>query len=559
MSRARISSARVTVRDRKGVSRAELKQSAAVTVTVLLVLGLVAAWSVLIPGVDAWENIMVAVIGSLRLTGPVTAAFACWVAMRKRHACAGRELTTWQAVKIPLAIMVVAVAAFAVTALLMSVNSVLSEHAGKLAPSGLAMGMAGLALYVAIGWVAGWVLPWIGTPVLAGLGCYGLFAWLAAGSTWADRLAPATREPYDVFQGLSASAFTDQTLWLVGVSAALLLGWAALVTRQALVLAAAMLAVLAAATGVARLVTEPRTVSAQPVEYSCQEWPITVCVHPGMRSGLTDLGATFTKIASRLSGTPAEFTRVEQHPRRFDAGQGPGVVAVHVDDLAAGFAEEAAAEFLNSLGDACEGDQGAGYRKIVLAWLRGEPLPGGPFPEHEYAALWFSSLTEAQRRDWLRMFYTDFATCTLRAEHFGGGPQLPSDSPHGEHPTPGHEPSAGPVPPAPTMPAVPPAQPPAQPPSLPQPAPRPIEPAPRPAEPAPGPEQPAPRPMEPAPTPAQPPAEPGGPGQGGQSDSQGPAGEQPQRVAEPGDSPNYRHSHRPRKDRQKDARTPENM
>ena len=66
-----------------------------------------------------------------------------------------------------------------------------------------------------------------------------------------------------------------------------------------------------------------------------------------------------------------------------------------------------------------------------MAWLRGEPLPAGPLPEHQYAAAWFSGLTEAQRRDWLRMFYTDFASCTLRAEHFGGGPQVHADSPRG--------------------------------------------------------------------------------------------------------------------------------
>ncbi|MCG5220958.1 hypothetical protein [Streptosporangium sp. KLBMP 9127] len=495
------------------------------TVAVLLVLGLVAAWSVLIPGVDAWENIMVAVIGSLRLTGPVAAAFACWVALRKRRASAGRAFTTWQAMKVPLAIMVVTVAAFAATALLLAANSMLNEQAGRLAPSGLAMGMAGLALYVAIGWVAGWLLPWIGTPVLAGLGCYALFSRLADGGAWADRLAPATREPYDVFQGLSASAFTDQTLWLVGVSGALLLGWAALVTRQALVLAAAMLAVLAAATGLARLVSEPQTVSAQPVVYSCQEWPITICVHPGMRSGLTDLGAAFTKIASRLSGTPAEFTRVEQHPRRTGSGQGPGVATVHVDDLAAGFADEAAAEFLDGLAAKCRGARGSGYRGIVMAWLRGESLPVGPLPEHQFAAAWFSSLTEAQRRDWLRLFYSDFARCALRAEHFGGGPQVHADSPHG-----------GPAPEqsAPSVPVVP----------------QPIPPT-APAEPSPAPEpepvEPTPLPEEPAPKPAEPTAEP-----------QAPPEEPPQRAGEPQHPRDYRHSSPSRQDRHDDGGTPEN-
>ncbi|MFC6898474.1 hypothetical protein ACFQGX_24365 [Nonomuraea dietziae] len=237
------------MREHAGVTREELKQSAAVTTAVLLAVGLVAAWSVLIPGVDAWENIVVAVIGSLKLTGPVAAAFAAWVAARKRRALRGRSVTTWTALKAPLAIVVVVVGSFTATVLVLAVKTVLTEQAGRLNLAGLGMGMAGLALYAVIGWVTGWLVPNAMTPLVAGLGCYGLFTWLAEGKTWADRLAPGTGEPYDLFQGLAGAAFLDQTLWLLGIALTLLLGWAAVVTRQALVLAFALLAVLAAGTG----------------------------------------------------------------------------------------------------------------------------------------------------------------------------------------------------------------------------------------------------------------------------------------------------------------------
>ncbi|MFF5209722.1 hypothetical protein [Streptosporangium sp. NPDC000396] len=389
-------------------------------IAVLLVLGVVAAWSVLIPGVSAWENIVVAVIGSLRLTGPVASAFAAWVAVRRRRGTGRRSMTAWQAMRVPLAIMVVVWGSFTATVLCLAIRTMLTEQAGRLLPSGLVMGVAGLALYVTIGWVTGWLLPWTITPVFAGIGCYGLFTWLAQGVTWADRLTPATQEPYDPFQGLSSAAFADQTLWLLGVSTALLLGWAALVTRQALVLAAALLAVLAAGTGMARLFTEPQTISAQRVVYSCQEWPITVCVHPGMRTGLPELGSAFIKIAARLAGTPGEFSRLEQHPRRDDITLAPGAVPIHVDDLAAGFADEAADEFVENLARECDGTPAGGYRDIVIAWLRGKPLPSGPLPEHQYAAAWFAGLSDTQRRDWLREHYTDFAECRLQSSHFGG-------------------------------------------------------------------------------------------------------------------------------------------
>ncbi|MEO3890205.1 hypothetical protein [Nonomuraea sp. B5E05] len=424
------------MREHGGVSREELKQSAAVTVAVLLAVGLVAAWNVLIPGVDAWENIVAAVIGSLRLTGPVAAAFAAWVALRKRKALRGRSLTTWRALKAPLAIVVVVLGSFGATVLVLAVKTVLTDQAGRLSLAGLGMGMAGLALYSVIGWVAGWVLPHPFTPPVAGLACYGVFSWLADDRGWADKLAPGTGEPYDLFQGLSGAAFFDQTIWLLGLTAALLLGWAALVTRQALVLACALLAVLAAGMGVSRVLTHSKPAAAEEIAYSCQEWPITVCVHPGMRAGLTELGASFTQIASRLAGTPAAFTRVEQRPLDDELKPSNGLAPIHVPDLSAGFAEEAAYEYIESLAARCPGTVGDGYREIVMAWLRGEPLPGGPLPEHQYAASWFSGLSEHQRREWLRMFYSDFQSCRLAGTHFGGGPAHAQLAPSPVRPTP---------------------------------------------------------------------------------------------------------------------------
>lgn len=410
------------MREHAGVSREELKHSAAVTVAVLLAVGLVAAWNVLIPGVDAWENIVAAVIGSLRLTGPVAAAFAAWVALRKRRALRGRSLTTWRALKAPLAIVVVVLGSFGATVLVLAVKTVLTDQAGRVSLPGLGMGMAGLALYSVIGWVAGWVLPRAYTPPIAGLACYGLFSWLADDRGWADKLAPGTGEPYDLFQGLSGAPFFDQTIWLLGITAALLLGWAALVTRQALMLGCALLAVLAAGMGVTRVLAQPKPAAAVDIAYTCQEWPITVCVHPGMRAGLTELGAAFTQIASRLAGTPAAFTRVEQRPLDDPLKPSNGLAPVHIPDLSPGFAEEAAYEYIEALAPQCHSTVSEGYRQMVVAWLRGEPLPGAPLPEHQYSTGEFSSWSEHQRREWLRMFYSDFQACRLSITHFGGGP-----------------------------------------------------------------------------------------------------------------------------------------
>ncbi|WP_182908420.1 hypothetical protein [Microbispora sp. H13382] len=428
--------------EHRGGSRGELRHGALVAATVLLVLALVAAWSVLIPGFMDWDDIVAAVIGSLRLTGPLGAAFAAWVAFRRRRAERGRVLTPWRAARAPLSIIAVVTGSFGATVLLLGLRAALTGQGGPLLPGGLAMSVAGLGLYVVVGWILGWLVPVVVVPLIAGAGTYGLFTWLATGPNWADRLTPATGEPYDLIAGVSETAYTDQTLWLLGLSTALLLGWVALVTRRTLALAAAVIAVLAAGTGAARLVTVPRTMPVSE-RLVCQEWPISVCVHPALRGGLAELATVFTALAMRLNGTPAAFRRVEQRAYGEEDPAGPEVVVVHIDDLGSGYAQRAAVEFLDRLARPCPGTVAAGYRGIVVAWLRGTSLPGGPLREHHQASVWFSELTEAQRHDWLRMFYSDFVSCGLQAKHFGGGsrPAGPVATAYPASPTPAYAPN----------------------------------------------------------------------------------------------------------------------
>ncbi|MBE3013390.1 hypothetical protein IL992_30040 [Microbispora sp. NEAU-D428] len=427
--------------EHRGGSRGELRHGALVAATVLFVLALVAAWSVLIPGFMDWDDIVAAVIGSLRLTGPLGAAFAAWVAFRRRRAEKGRVLTPWRAARAPLSIIAVVTGSFGATVLLLGLRAALTGQGGPLLPGGLAMSVAGLGLYVVIGWILGWLVPVVVVPLIAGAGTFGLFTWLATGPNWADRLAPATGEPYDLLSGVSESAYADQTLWLLGLSTALLLGWVALVTRRTLALAAAVIAVLAAGTGAARLVTVPRTMQVSE-RLVCQEWPISVCVHPALRGGLAELATVFTKLAMKLDGTPAAFKRVEQRAYGEEGSAGPGVVVVHIDDLGSGYAQRAATEFLDRLARPCPGTVAAGYRAIVVAWLRNVSLPGGPLREHREASVWFSELSDAQRHDWLRMFYSDFVSCGLQAKHFGGGTRLadPVASGYPVNPTPAYAP-----------------------------------------------------------------------------------------------------------------------
>ncbi|GGM85498.1 hypothetical protein GCM10010106_35570 [Thermopolyspora flexuosa] len=434
------------MRRHRGVTREELNQSAAVAVAVLLGIGLVTAWNVLIPGVAAWENTVVAVVGSLRHTGPVAAAFAAWVALRVRRARRRRAPAPgpWRALRVPLAVLAVVVGAFGATVVVLALRTAVSDQAGRLPPSGLLAGAAGLAFFVALGWIAGWALPRGITPIAVLAAGYAISHWTEHGPDWAGRLGPSIREPYDLFGALDPELFTGQALWLTGAGAALLLGWSAVVSRRVLPAAAAVVALVAAGAGVARLLAPAaRAQAAGPVAYACQEWPITVCVHPGMRAGLDELSARFIGLASRVAGTPAAFSRVEQHSRRHHPELPAGTVAIHVDDLRPGYADRAVAEFTERLAPRCAEPAG-GYREIVMGWLRGGPIPAGPLPEHRRAAAWFSGLTEAQRRDWLQLFYTDFARCGLTVNHFAdttppsGPATLATHDVYPVNPSPGH-------------------------------------------------------------------------------------------------------------------------
>ncbi|WP_283137296.1 hypothetical protein [Rhizohabitans arisaemae] len=393
-----------------------MRYGAVIALSLLAVLGLIAAWSVLIPGVADWENLVAAIIGSLRLTGPVATAFAAWAAIRRRAATRGRRLTAWRATLSPLSVVAVVLLSFAVTSGVLALKTLLSDEVGRLWPSGLVMGVAGLTLYVMLGWVTGWLIPFPVTPFTAGVGCHVLVVWLADGHRWWSALAPTTPEPYDLFERMEPDLFLNQTLWLAGLSVALLLTWAAWVARRPLVLTSATLAVLVAGGGAARLHGGHPAVPTEPVAYTCQEWPITVCVHPGMRPGLAELGSAFTELAARLNGTSMAFSRVEQRSRDHFARPRAGVVVIHVDDLSPGYAGEARREVVARLPRSC--GTGGPYDAVVTAWLRGDPLPDGPGPEQLRAAAWFSALTEDQRRDWMRTHHREFTLCRLGPGHF---------------------------------------------------------------------------------------------------------------------------------------------
>ena len=445
-----------------------------VSVPLLTGIGIVTVWLSLVPGVAYWDNSVVALINSVRLLGPVAAGLAAWAAVRERGLKYLRDLSprspaTGALVDLSL-LAAAAVLAYGTVALVVTAETVLRQEAGRPAPLGLLGLLAGasmLVLHVVAGYLAARPAP---RPVTAVAVMAAAWAWAAVrspGASWWSLLPPAALDHVEPFTGLRTRVLADQSVWALAVTAALVLAYTGWVTRRAVLVVPLVAAVALAGFATARLkASDGSAVGPAPVGLACREWPLRVCVHPALRSALPALTAAATPLATRLSGTPGEFTQVVQRPRAEPAAVVRGTATIHLDsELAPGFESRAVREIKNALADphACHaskdpGDGGrrrggraggraapreappshrAEYGALVDAWLLGAPPPAiSDRRTAERFAVW----TEEQKREWLRTNYTRYRACALTARDF----RLVVPPPPAEAPRPSPRP-AGPV------------------------------------------------------------------------------------------------------------------
>ncbi|MFC7729918.1 hypothetical protein [Actinomadura keratinilytica] len=224
-----------------------------------------------------------------------------------------------------------------------------------------------------------------------------------------------------MFTGLRTRVLADQTLWSLGLIAALVLAYVGWATRRAAVAVPVAAALALTAVGTAGLRSSHGQAAAPaPVALACREWPLTVCVHPALRDALPALSNAATPLAARLAGTPSAFNRVEQRPEREPARVAGGVAVVHLRDLSPGFEARAVRQIQDALvdGRACAASldpAAAEYRALVDAWLLGREAPA---ISDRAAARRFRAWREETRRAWLRRHYTDYRHCALGPGHF---------------------------------------------------------------------------------------------------------------------------------------------
>ncbi|MFB4306355.1 hypothetical protein [Actinomadura sp. GTD37] len=389
-----------------------------VAVPVLTVVGTAAALPALCFSVAYWDNTVVALVNAVRFLGPVAAALAAWAAVRERPLDYLRDLTARSpATGVLFDLLLLSSAALAsyaaITALVVAVTLAQAES-GHPHPLGVIAGAGALVLHIVVGYLTGRVVPHRATAALA-FGATSMWAALRIpGVSWWSLLPPAAFTRIDLFTALRPRVFADQVLWTAGLTAALILGYVLWATRRYLLvlpLAAALAATGGATVGLQG--SGSGTVRAAPAQPVCRQWPVVICVHPALRDALPRLTAVVVPLAARLNGTPGAFTEVRQRPAWAPVSVVDGVASVHLDEnLSPGFAAQAARQIGDALKDSrtCAADSSDGYRALVDAWLLGDDPPS---IGDTGAARRFASLTEQQRRAWLRRHFVAYRTCGL--------------------------------------------------------------------------------------------------------------------------------------------------
>jgi hypothetical protein len=418
------------------VLRAELRHSPMLAaVPVLAFLGGLATWRDLIPGVATWEATSQALLGGTQLIGPVAAGLACWIAQRERRRRLAylRVLSADRAPAVPLlqlaAAVLWSVAAYLSVGGAVSLHTLVHHGTGRPSLGAVAVGCLGVAVHVAVGYLAGMMAGWRALPPLVALACYVAVAiGMDYGGSSLYLLSPVTVEIANVFLGWQGGVFAAQAGWLLAVLAVLvaLIAMRGRVTRIAVV--AGLAALFAAVPAAQRVAAYDGHLFADGIPATarvCEGTAPQVCLHPAYRRAAEPIRREFAPLVHRLAGTPARIT-VLQHRAPWDRSPlAPGVMPLYLEDLAPGYGVRAREAFVQALtdGDKCaarDGPEAWWYSELVSSWLLDEPpfLPSELVPANDR----LTRATEEQRRAWFAAHFAAYRDCALTAASFSSLP-----------------------------------------------------------------------------------------------------------------------------------------
>ena len=148
-----------------------------------------------------------------------------------------------------------------------------------------------------------------------------------------------------------------------------------------------------------------------------------VCVHPGMRAGLPELGAAFTTDRVSPGGHARRVLPGRAAPAATTRAPGrPGLDADPRRRPAAGFADEGRRRVRRAAWPRRATRPAA--TATATSWPPGcaaSRCPAGRCPEHQYAAAWFSGLTREPAARLAAACSTPTSHVPAEGTHFGGG------------------------------------------------------------------------------------------------------------------------------------------
>lgn len=285
---------------------------------------------------------------------------------------------------------------------------------------------AGLVAEIAVGYLAGRLLPYLITPPIVAIALFfGTGLMLTHANTWWYFLGPLDSQDWLPFDGLQTTNFAIQSIFLVGVAVTALAGAAIRLVRSdragLLAFAVAFTVTLLAAGGLASGNGRFWAIDIH-IVWTCTGASPTVCVHPAFAAVKAPLDEQLSAMAARTAGTPFATSRFEQRPRGIGSEPTPGAQSFAIDQPIPAAVPDAivgaAVSLLNA--DSCglaAKLSSARVEQTIVEWVSGQAVLGPdqsmPDPAADTIVNYFKGLSDPAKRAWLTQHAQAIRTCSF--------------------------------------------------------------------------------------------------------------------------------------------------
>lgn len=397
------------------------------------------------PGVQTWDNAVMAVVGAMLMVGPLHTYAAAWDAGRDQRngMIVYRRLAPARTFTASLADLAASWSAAGISYLVLSAWFLLTNLGAAWSQPNLLWLLStgiGLLAQTTIGHLAGRVFAArITAPLVALIVFFGNIAALqympVMGLRNGGWLAFGRQQAQSLFAEINYPLLALQATWYIGVCLALIaiiaLRDSAGAGRTSVIATAAAVTMVIGGVGTQTSDTNFHLLEEREYTYVCDE-ARAVCLHEAFASGLPELAPAAEAMRARVAGTPFAFTVLQQRPRGV-GGEPTEGFSINIDDFDHGWVQRDisyAAQDLISIDAAgygpCLGytprtETGniIGLGTVVSSWIAGSDNLLALADEHEMkAADWFATLSDTDARRWLTDKFEQICTASLTLDDF---------------------------------------------------------------------------------------------------------------------------------------------